>query len=180
MIRHRLAAGEYNLRRRECEEAVRLLTPHLGPIAALRDVSLEGLQQHRGAIPDTLYRRARHVVSENARVQAAAVLMDHGDLEGMGRLLGESHRSLRDDFEVSCDELDVMVRLAGEVEGVFGARMTGGGFGGCTVNLVRPDRIAKFRTKVAEGYRRATGLNPEIYVCNAADGAGPLPDGTDS
>jgi galactokinase len=113
-------------------------------------------------------------VSENERVLAAAAAMERRDLADLGRLLGESHRSLRDDFEVSCDELDLMVRLASGIEGVFGARMTGGGFGGCTVNLVAPDCVDRFCRVITEAYQRATSLTPEVYVCRAADGAGPL------
>jgi len=172
MIRHRLAGGEYNRRRAECEEALRLLRDAVPDLGALRDVSLELLHSQRQRMPQAVYRRAFHVVSENQRVLEAAAALDRRDLATFGRLLGESHRSLRDDFEVSCDELDLMVRLAAGVEGVFGARMTGGGFGGCTVNLVRTDCVDSFSRLITDGYRRATSLTPEIYVCRAADGAG--------
>ena len=174
MIRHRLAGGEYNQRRAECEEALRLLRDTAPDVGALRDVSMELLQAQRRRMPQVVYRRALHVVSENLRVLEAAAALDRRDLATFGRLLGESHCSLRDDFEVSCDELDLMVRLAAGVEGVFGARMTGGGFGGCTVNLVRTDCVDSFGRLVTDGYRRATSLTPEIYVCRAADGAGPV------
>jgi galactokinase len=172
MIRHQLALGEYNLRREECEEAVRALAHHVPGVCALRDVTLADLERHRTALREVAYRRARHVVTENARVLAAAAALERADLAGFGRLLGESHRSLRDDFQVSCDELDLMVRLAGETGGVFGARMTGGGFGGCTVNLVLAERVEEFRRSIATGYRKTTGLTPEIHVCGTADGAG--------
>jgi galactokinase len=172
MIRHRLAGGEYNRRRAECEEALRLLRDAVPDLGALRDVSLELLHSQRQRMPQAVYRRALHVVSENQRVLEAAAALDRRDLGTFGRLLGESHRSLRDDFEVSCDELDLMVHLAAGVEGVFGARMTGGGFGGCTVNLVRTDCVDSFGRLITDGYRRATSLTPEIYVCRAADGAG--------
>ena len=174
MIRHRLAGGEYNRRRAECEEALRLLRDAAPDLGALRDVSLELLQSQRQRMPQAVYRRALHVVSENQRVLEAAAALDRRDLEIFGRLLGESHRSLRDDFEVSCDELDLMVRLAAGAEGVFGARMTGGGFGGCTVNLVRTDCVEAFSRLMIDEYRRATSLTPEVYVCRAADGAGPV------
>lgn len=174
MIRHRLAGGEYNRRRAECEEALRLLRDAAPELGALRDVSAELLQAQRQRMPQVVYRRARHVVSENRRVLEAAAALDRQDLATFGRLLGESHYSLRDDFEVSCDELDLMVRLATGIEGVIGARMTGGGFGGCTVNLVRSDCVDAFRRVITDGYRRATSLTPEIYVCRAADGAGPV------
>jgi galactokinase len=174
MIRHRLAGGEYNQRRAECEEALRLLRDTAPDVGALRDVSMELLQAQRRRMPQVVYRRALHVVSENLRVLEAAAALDRRDLATFGRLLGESHCSLRDDFEVSCDELDLMVRLAAGVEGVFGARMTGGGFGGCTVNLVRTECVDDFGRLIKDGYRRATSLTPEIYVCRAADGAGPV------
>ena len=173
MIRHRLAGGEYNRRRSECEEAVRLLRDGSPEVVALRDVSSVLLQAHAHRMPQNVYRRARHVVSENERVLAAAAALERADLANFGRLLGESHRSLRDDFEVSCDELDLMVRLASGIEGVFGARMTGGGFGGCTVNLVRADCVDPFCRVITGAYQRATSLTPEIYVCRASEGAGP-------
>jgi galactokinase len=141
-------------------------------VRALRDVNRADLERHGTALREVVYRRARHVVTENDRVLAAAVALEQGDLPAFGRLLGESHRSLRDDFEVSCDELDLMVRLAGECAGVYGARMTGGGFGGCTVNLVDADRVDEFRRSIVAGYKKLTGLTPEIHVCSTAGGAG--------
>ena len=172
MVRHQLALGEYNLRREECEEAVRVLAHDIPAVRALRDVNRADLERHGTALREVVYRRARHVVTENDRVLAAAVALEQGDLPAFGRLLGESHRSLRDDFEVSCDELDLMVRLAGECAGVYGARMTGGGFGGCTVNLVDADRVDEFRRSIVAGYKKLTGLTPEIHVCSTAGGAG--------
>jgi galactokinase len=112
------------------------------------------------------------VITENTRVLEAAKALEQDDLEAFGRLMYESHRSLRDDYEVSCRELDVMVELARECEGVYGARMTGGGFGGCTVNLVNAGNVDEFERTVTQGYTEATGLVPEIYICSAADGAG--------
>jgi galactokinase len=111
------------------------------------------------------------VITENARVLAAGEALEKGDLHYFGRLMAESHESLRDDYEVSSDELDLMVELAQKVEGVYGARMTGGGFGGCTVNLVRNESVEEFRARVAEGYERVTKLKPEIYITTAANGA---------
>jgi galactokinase len=110
-------------------------------------------------------------VSENERVADAAHALGRGDAAAFGQLMAESHRSLRDDYEVSCAELDLMVELAGKVKGVFGARMTGGGFGGCTINLVQTRQIEEFKQTVAEAYKRAAGLAPEIYVSPAAEGA---------
>lgn len=171
MVKHRLASGEYNQRRDECEAGVRHLQQFLPQIKALRDVSLSELQQHGQALPEVIYRRCHHVISENDRVLAAATALEQGDFTAFGRLMNESHQSLRDDYAVSCDELDLMVRLASEIEGVYGARMTGGGFGGCTINFVRADQVNEFVQIVSSGYQRATGHTPEIYVCSAAEGA---------
>jgi galactokinase len=172
MVRHRLAGSEYNRRREQCEQGVQALAGVVPGIVALRDVSGDLLLSHRAALDELIYRRCRHVVTENERVIAAADALEAADLAVFGGLMRESHRSLRDDYEVSCDELDLMVRLAESIDGVYGARMTGGGFGGCTVNLVRADRVAQFCSQLAADYARATGHRPEIYVCEAADGAG--------
>jgi galactokinase len=168
MVRHEVATGEYNKRRAECEEGVRLLSKHLPQIKALRDVSLEQLQKYRYDLPDVIYRRCLHIVSEDDRVTQAAESLKARDLEKLGRLMAESHRSLRDDYEVSCKELDWMVELANQQDKVIGARMTGGGFGGCTVNLVHAERVEQFCTKVSDGYRSKFAQTPEIYVCRAA------------
>jgi galactokinase len=111
------------------------------------------------------------VITENARVLAAADALERSDLRAFGGLMGESHQSLRDDYEVSSEELDLMVELAQKVEGVYGARMTGGGFGGCTINLVAEEHAEQFQQTVAREYERITKLKPEIYVCTAANGA---------
>lgn len=171
MVKHALASGGYNERRAQCEEGVRKLSKVLPGITALRDVSSIQLEQHRGALQPTIYRRCKHIVSENERVLASAAALERSDLRAFGSLMNDSHRSLRDDFEVSCTELDLMVELARGVEGVYGSRMTGGGFGGCTVNLVARDQVDRFKRVVAPGYERATGLRPEIYVCQAVKGA---------
>ena len=172
LVKHDLASSEYNLRRAECEEALKSLRRSLRGIRALRDVSLEELESCGNELAATIYRRAKHVVSENRRVQDAARALELGDLTGFGQLMQESHRSLREDFEVSCQELNRMVDVALGVEGVYGARMTGGGFGGCTVNLVQSNHVEEFRNQVTLGYKQATGLVPEIYTCEAAQGVG--------
>jgi galactokinase len=171
MVKHELASSAYNERREQCEAGVRVLARFYPNVLALRDVTVEQLEQYRNELPEVIYRRCRHVVTENARVIEAGEALEQHDLSRFGRLMGESHVSLRDDYEVSADELDLMVELAQEVEGVYGARMTGGGFGGSTVNLVRKDKADEFRARVAEGYERVTGLKPEIYVTNAGNGA---------
>jgi galactokinase len=172
MVKHKLAGGEYNTRRAECEEGVLRLSRFLPHFRALRDVSLSDLEKYAGSLTETIYRRCRHVVTENQRVTDAARSLERGDLTEFGKLMHASHLSLRDDFQVSCAELDLMVDLAGELAGVFGARMTGGGFGGCTINLVRTESVPEFQRKVAGAYERATGLAPQIIVTPAAAGAG--------
>ncbi len=172
MVRHAIAGGEYNLRRAQCEEGVRILRRSLPQIRALRDVTPEQLEQHRRELNGLVHRRCRHVVSEDQRVLQARDAFERGDLARIGLLMAESHRSLRDDYEVSCPELDLMVELAGCVRGTIGARMTGGGFGGCTVNLVHHEHVEEFRAFVARTYEEKTGRTPEIYVSPAANGAG--------
>jgi galactokinase len=171
MVRHQVAGGEYNKRRAECEEGVRLLSRIVPGVLALRDVCPEQLKQHASELPELIYRRCLHIVTENERVIQAAECLNVGDLAKFGELMAESHASLRDDYEVSCKELDWMVQLANQEDGVMGARMTGGGFGGCTVNLVRSDKVEAFCSRVSEGYRAKTGQVPEIYISRAAAGA---------
>jgi galactokinase len=171
MVRHEHASGEYNPRREACEEGVRILQQWLPGIRSLRDVSMEQLEHHRTKLPDVIYRRCRHVVSENDRVERAAAMLEKHDMKGFGELMAQSHASLRDDYEVSCRELDIMVEIAIRQKGVLGARMTGGGFGGCTINLVETAQAEGFRDAVAREYEKATGLLfPQIYISPAADG----------
>jgi len=129
------------------------------------------LEKQRNSLSDEVFRRCRHVVTENQRVLDAAEALHSSDLEGFGELMYQSHRSLRDDYEVSCRELDLLVEIASSCEGVYGSRMTGGGFGGCTVTLVRSTAVESFRDKVVSSYKRETGLTPDVYVCSAAQGA---------
>jgi galactokinase len=176
MVRHELASGEYNQRRADCEEGVKLLQPHLPGIRALRDVRVADLEVWKHVLPATVYRRCRHIVTENQRVLAAATALQSGDTTRFGHLMYRSHASLRDDYQVSCRELDLLVDLASSNPGVYGARMTGGGFGGCTVNLLRADDAASFEEHIALAYQEATGIIPEIYVCEPAQGAQAWPD----
>jgi galactokinase len=171
MVKHELASSAYNERRAQCEEGVRVLSEFYPNVKALRDVTIEQLEEHRSELSEVVYRRCRHVITENTRVIEAGEALERHDLERFGKLMAESHVSLRDDYEVSADELDLMVELAQKIDGVYGARMTGGGFGGSTVNLVREEKAEEFRARVAEGYERVTGLKPEVYICSAADGA---------
>jgi len=171
MVKHELASSAYNERRAQCEAGVRVLAQFYPNVTALRDVTMEQLEQHRSELPEVVYRRCRHVVTENARVIEAGEALEQHDLNRFGKLMRASHVSLRDDYEVSSDELDLMVELAEKIDGVYGARMTGGGFGGSTVNLVREEQADEFRARVAEEYEQVTGLKPEIYVCSAGNGA---------
>jgi galactokinase len=172
MIRHCAGDGEYNQRRAECETATRYFAARLPSVRALRDVTLEDLENIGAGWQEVIRKRCRHVITENLRVLQAADASARNDLDRLGELTLSSYTSLRDDFSLSCRELDLMVRLAMDCEGVYGARMTGGGFGGCTINLVRADSVEEFRIRVDQGYERATRLSPEIYITSAADGAG--------
>ena len=175
LVRHELASGEYNQRRADCEKGVRLLQTHLPGVRELRDVGIEDLEGYRLLLPEQVYRRCRHVITENQRVQKAAKCLRTGDPVGFGQLMYQSHNSLRDDFEVSCKELDLLVEIASTSDGVYGARMTGGGFGGCTVNLVHASCIADFSSHIAKSYQQKTGIVLDVYVCEPAQGAGPWP-----
>lgn len=172
MVRHSLAAGEYNQRREECETAARYFSERLPNVRALRDVTMENLLELGAQLTEPIRKRARHVISEDTRVLQAAEALKSKDLALFGKLMADSHRSLRDDFEVSSEELDLMVRLAEQSEGVYGARMTGGGFGGCAIALVKADHVERFKTAVAAEYERIAGRAPELYVSSAANGAG--------
>jgi len=173
MVKHEHASGEYNRRRQECEEGVKLLAEWYPGARALRDITTEQVQRHSQEMPPTIYKRCSHVVQENQRALSAANLLAIDDLSGVGRLMRESHRSLRDLYEVSCPELDAMVEVAEGLPGYYGGRMTGGGFGGCTVNLVDSSHAQAFAEQISEGYRRSRGIKPDVYICSAADGAGP-------
>ena len=171
MVKHELATSEYNARREQCEEGVRILSQHLPIVDSLRDVTPDDVERFRVELGKVVFKRCLHVTTENNRVLRAANALRDRDLKTFGKLMYESHQSLRDDYEVSCKELDVMVDLAKPIEGVFGARMTGGGFGGCTINLVAVDAVDEFTQTIKNGYAEATGKHPEVYVCSAADGA---------
>jgi galactokinase len=166
-----LAVSAYNERRAECERAVDTLR-EIEPVRDLRDVTPDLLEAGRPRLDDVAYRRARHVVTENARVLATVDAMAAGDLASVGSAFAASHRSLRNDFEVSSAALDALVDIAATVPGVIGARLTGAGFGGCTVNLVREGAVDALRRAVASEYPSRTGLTPRVVEVAAADGAG--------
>ena len=172
MVKHEHASGAYNRRREECDEGVKILMRWYPEIRALRDISVEQLQLHEDVIPATIYKRCQHVVRENRRVLEGAQCLAGGELGRFGELMRESHRSLRDLFEVSCRELDIMTEIAESLEGYWGGRMTGGGFGGCTVNLVKAGDAERFAEQIATRYQTVIGIEPDIYICSAAAGAG--------
>ena len=171
MVKHNHAAGEYNRRRADCETGVGILRQSVANVKALRDVTLADLEAHRAELPEVVYRRCRHVISENQRVLDAADALRSGDLDRFGQLMRESHRSMRDDYEISCPELDLLVEIASGLDGVYGSRMTGGGFGGCTISLVRSQAVKEFQKTISKKYKDATGIEAPIYVCSAAQGA---------
>ena len=170
-VKHDLATSEYNTRREECEQAVERLKDYLPDIRQLRDVSFTDLEKYSDKIPEVIRRRARHVVTENQRTLKAADALKQGDLAGFGRLMWDSHKSLRDDYEVSCRELDILVDIALRLDGVLGARMTGGGFGGSTVNLVKREHLEHFKEEMQSEYLRLTDIKPTILVSDAGEGA---------
>ncbi|MDQ3129616.1 MAG: galactokinase [Acidobacteriota bacterium] len=175
-VEHELAGSEYNTRRAECEKAVEMLQEFLPDISQLRDVSVEDFEKYAGHLPENIRKRCRHVVTENARTLNAVEALKKDDLTEFGRLMRLSHTSLRDDYEVSCRELDLLVEIASGCEGVLGARMTGGGFGGSTVNLVRRENVEMFTKRISDEYRRLTNIESAIYISSPADGAQELVD----
>jgi galactokinase len=178
-VKHELAASEYNVRVAECDAALRALKAlHVPGLRTLRSVDETILEMKRSELDPLLYRRARHVVRENARVLDAVAALEAGDAARLGELLRASHESLRHDYEVSCAEIDTLVDLAHATEGVFGSRVTGGGFGGATVTLLERGAVERFRERVAAGYREAHGREATFLEVVAGDGAsvGALPE----
>jgi galactokinase len=169
-VKHELAASAYNQRRNECEMSVAALRQRRPDLRALRDLSLEDLETHGAVLSETLRRRSRHVVSENARTLAAARALSGDDLAELGRLMVASHDSLRSDYEVSCAELDLCVEAATAVRGVYGARMTGGGFGGCTVNLVRSDAVDELAETLVRRFQERFQKRPYVCAVRASEG----------
>jgi galactokinase len=172
MVKHQHAGGEYNRRREQCEQGVLILSNFYPGIKALRDVSSAQLVAYEEEMPAVVYNRCRHIVEENARVIEAVESFRSGDLARVGSLMQDSHRSLRDLYEVSSRELDLMVEAAQGLPGFYGGRMTGGGFGGCTVNLVESNQAESFARQIAERYQEKTGIPPDVYICSPANGAG--------
>jgi galactokinase len=170
MVKHTHAGGEYNIRRAEVEEGTQLLKSHRPEIKRLRDATLDDLKKWGHEMRPEVLRRCRHVITDSNRAVAAADALDAGDLKRLGGLMYESHVSYRDDFEASCREADILVELASKETGCIGARLTGGGFGGCTVNLVENAASEAFSAHLREGYLKAIGINADIYRCHASAG----------
>ena len=170
-VKHELASGEYNTRRAQCEEAAHVLAEFLGHVESLRDVSVHQFKAYADKIPSPMRERARHVITENARVLAARTAMLQGNAIELGILMDVSHDSLDEDYEVTCHELNLLVNLARDCKGVYGSRMTGGGFGGCTVSLVADEHLDAFCEAVATGYRERTAIDPYVYVVEPEQGA---------
>lgn len=169
-VKHELASSAYNERRSQCEQALAEIRK-VRPIGALCELTPEEFEELQGAITDpVVLKRARHAVTEEARTRAAVGALEAGDIAAFGKLMNGSHASLKNDFEVSCAELDVLAETAQTLPGVYGARMTGGGFGGCTVSIVKTEALADFQEKLARVYRERTGLEAEFYTVEAGDG----------
>jgi galactokinase len=173
-VKRSLAASAYNARRAECQEAVDFFSQQDSNVAALRDVTAKMFDESSADFPANVRRRCRHVIAENSRVLEAVELLRNGQLEEFGRLMTASHNSLRDDFEVSCEELDLLVKIATSIEGVLGARMTGAGFGGCTVNLVHKDAIATLVKRLDEEYASSVQSQHEVFLLPGNLEAGPI------
>ena len=180
-VKRELAASEYNKRRAECERGVAILKKWLPGISSLRDITLTDFKKHEEELPALTQKRCRYVIEENTRVLDAVAVLKMRPLQTaeetdesliqFGRLMNASHNGLRDDYEVSCGELDLLTDIANSITGVIGSRMTGAGFGGCTVNIVHKDILETFQTLVTTEYHKHTGIKPEIYLCNVSDGA---------
>jgi galactokinase len=173
--RRRLGASAYNARREMCEQSVAAVAALRPEVRSLRDLGPGDLEWLAGVVDEEHFRASRHVITENARVEATVAALEAGDHDAIGRAFAESHASLRDDYEVSSAELDRLVEVATRTPGVVAARMTGAGFGGCTVNLVQPDAVDRLRQAVERDYRAATGLEPSVMVVEAVAGAGEVP-----
>lgn len=171
MVKHSVAGGDYTTRRAEVEEACRILACHRSQIRFLRDATLDDLEKWGHEVPVNARKRARHIISENLRTVAAAKALIDGNLPELGRLMAEAHWSYSRDFEASCVEADTMVNLAQDLPGVIGARLTGGGFGGCTINLVERGEAPAFAKALGGRYAAQMGIVPEIHICHASGGA---------
>jgi len=175
MVKHQLGQSAYRERTEQCAAAVEAIQARYPAVSSLRDVDTRMFSEVASSLPDTIRRRARHVVTENERVGKFVAGCQAGDLNKLGELFLESHRSLQFDYEVSCEELDFLVDSAIAIDGVYGARMTGGGFGGCTVNLVAPSASAMFEREIANKFHTWYSVRPQMYRCHPSAGASDIP-----
>lgn len=171
MVKHSIVGGDYKTRRAESEAACAIIDSHRGPVPFLRDATLDDLAKWGSEMAPKSYLRAKHVISENLRTVAASKALLKGDMKELGRLMGEAHVSYSKDFEGSCVEADAMVELAQDLPGLIGARLTGGGFGGCTINLVEQPQAQAFAQALTARYATKFNIQPEVHVCHASDGA---------
>lgn len=169
-VKHSLASSEYNTRRKECERGVALLKKHYPEVNSLRDVTISMLEQHKDELDPVTFKRCSYVVNENNRVEEACRHLEAGDMRSFGKEMYASHEGLQHNYEVSCPELDFLVDLARGSEAVLGARMMGGGFGGCTINIVSVDGLEAFTKKVEEAYQAKFGVQPKTYIAEIVDG----------
>ena len=175
-VRRALASSEYNVRRRQCETGVGVLRRYNRGLKSLRDVQLDFLSEHRGDLEPVVYKRCDYVVHENIRVGQACDDLERNDFRSFGQRMYQSHRGLRDDYEVSSPELDVLVELASRIEGALGARMMGAGFGGCTINLVEQAHVEGFVERIQHGYHERLGRQIKVYVTSIESGTAKLVD----
>ncbi|UWZ85665.1 galactokinase [Occallatibacter riparius] len=174
MVKHAVTGGEYTSRRAQVEEAAAVIARHRPEVHFLRDANLDDLAKYGSEMSSLALKRARHVITENTRTVAAAEALINHDLKELGRLMAEAHVSYSKDFEASCEEADAMVELAQDLPGLIGARLTGGGFGGCTVNLVERQHAREFSAALGQRYAERTGITPQIHICHASGGAHPV------
>jgi galactokinase len=174
MVRHSVGGGEYGERRSQVEEAAHALSLRNPGVKQLRDATLDELIAARDTMSPEAFLRARHVITDSARVVDGVAKLRAGDLAGYGRLMTEAHASFRDDFAASCAECDLLVELALALDGCLGSRLTGGGFGGCTVSLVTAEAAEAFAQTLGRQYHEKTGIRPQVFICEIADGAGEI------
>ncbi len=175
-VKHELASSEYNIRRQECEQGVSILQQLNPDIKSLRDVDTKYLEMHKGLFRPSIYDRCHYVAIENQRVQDACRNLENSDFTEFGKLMYQSHDGLKNRYEVSCKELDILVDLTKPMESVYGSRMMGGGFGGCTINLLEKEAEEQFHQTITDGYKSQTGMEPDIYFVELTDGANVIPD----
>lgn len=173
-VKRKLTASPYKQRRNECQTAVGLLKKVIPKLDSLRDLSIENFEEHKNTLPEVLRKRVKHVVYENKRVTQSVDFLNKGHLKEFGKLMYESHISLKDDYEVSCKELDILVEIVKKYKGVIGSRMTGAGFGGSTVTLIEKQKSEEIKNAIKQQYLQQTGINPDIYICNTVNGVGEM------